>query len=70
MLSLRQTKSKRKSDGGNLNKREKETIDEHKLAPISDIQEMFTDMMRRHPEFEAVAKHLDGRKLKVATMCS
>ncbi|KAF8323124.1 hypothetical protein DL93DRAFT_2162312 [Clavulina sp. PMI_390] len=40
------------------------------LPPISDIYEMFRDIAKRRPEIIAFAKQLNGRPLRVATMCS
>ena len=40
------------------------------LPPIHDIAAIFSDMVARMPEMKSVAKHLQGRSLRVATMCS
>ena len=40
------------------------------LPPISSIPEMFRDIVLRTPELVDVAKHLNGKPLRVATMCS
>ncbi|ODQ51905.1 hypothetical protein SAICODRAFT_94475 [Saitoella complicata NRRL Y-17804] len=40
------------------------------LPPISSIPAMFQDMVGNIPQIADVAKHLAGRKLRVATMCS
>ncbi|BFZ58826.1 hypothetical protein PYCC9005_005891 [Savitreella phatthalungensis] len=44
------------------------------LPPINDLNEMFEDMIRgerlRAAGFEKLLRKLDGRKLRVATMCS
>lgn len=40
------------------------------LPPIHDIAAIFSDMVVRTPEMKSVAKHLRGRPLRVATMCS
>lgn len=40
------------------------------LPPISNIQQMFDDIIDRIPKFADVARTFKGRKLKVATMCS
>ncbi|KAI8447819.1 hypothetical protein BY996DRAFT_4592428 [Phakopsora pachyrhizi] len=63
------TKSKTFKIGG-PSKRDKETIDESKLAPISDIPDMFLDMVKNCHQFEETVDKLNGRQLKVATMCS
>ena len=44
--------------------------DESNLAPISDIPAIFADIVRRMPEIVDVARRIQGRKLRVATMCS
>ncbi|KAF9815099.1 hypothetical protein IEO21_04796 [Rhodonia placenta] len=40
------------------------------LPPIHDIPSIFSDLVERVPEIKAVAERLQGRKLRVATMCS
>ena len=40
------------------------------LPPIHDIATIFSDMVARTPEMKSVTKHLNGRPLRVATMCS
>lgn len=40
------------------------------LPPIHDIAAIFSDMVANTPEMKSVAKHLRGRSLRVATMCS
>jgi hypothetical protein len=40
------------------------------LPPLTSIPDIFTDIVRRMPELQKVAKHLNGRSLRVATMCS
>ena len=40
------------------------------LPPIHDIAAIFSDMVARTPEMKSVAKHLQGRSLRIATMCS
>lgn len=40
------------------------------LPPIHDIAAIFSDMVARTPEMKSVTKHLQGRPLRVATMCS
>jgi len=40
------------------------------LPPIHDIAAIFSDMVARTPEMKSVAKHIQGRPLRVATMCS
>ena len=40
------------------------------LPPIHDIASIFSDMVARTPEMKSFAKHLQGRPLRVATMCS
>jgi hypothetical protein len=46
-------------------------IDE-RLAPVSKIDDIFEEMTETALDlgFEKVLKHLNGRKLKVGTMCS
>ncbi|KAJ3115629.1 hypothetical protein HDU96_000322 [Phlyctochytrium bullatum] len=40
------------------------------LEPINKIKDMFEDMVRRNPRFVEAIKKLNGRPLRVATMCS
>lgn len=40
------------------------------LPPIHDIAAIFSDIVARTPEIKSVAKHLQGRSLRIATMCS
>ncbi|TFK48552.1 hypothetical protein OE88DRAFT_1664437 [Heliocybe sulcata] len=40
------------------------------LPPIHDIRAMFSDLVGNIPEIRGVAEHIQGRKLRVATMCS
>nr|GAT45746.1 predicted protein [Mycena chlorophos] len=44
--------------------------DESELPPIHDISAIFHDMVGRVPKMKKVAEHVQGRKLRVATMCS
>lgn len=40
------------------------------LPPISSIPAIFKDLITRIPEIKGVAEKIQGRKLRVATMCS
>lgn len=40
------------------------------MPPISDIEEIFADMVDRIPAIVDLARKLKGRELRVATMCS
>ncbi|OBZ73756.1 hypothetical protein A0H81_06364 [Grifola frondosa] len=40
------------------------------LPPIHHIPSIFSDLVSRIPQIKAVAEHLNGRKMRVATMCS
>lgn len=40
------------------------------LPPISSIPAIFTDLVSRIPDITKVAERINGRKLRVATMCS
>jgi hypothetical protein len=40
------------------------------LPPINNIPAMFSDIVSRIPKIKEVAEHIQGRKLRVATMCS
>jgi len=44
--------------------------DPSSLPPISDICDMFRDLVGRVPQLKDVVDHLAGCKLRVATMCS
>ena len=45
-------------------------LDPSDLPPIHDIPSIFSDLVSHVPEIRDVAKHVAGRKLRVATMCS
>ncbi|KAK7025211.1 helicase C-terminal domain-containing protein [Favolaschia claudopus] len=40
------------------------------LPPIHEIPAIFSDLVSRIPKIKDVAQHVEGRKLRVATMCS
>jgi hypothetical protein len=40
------------------------------LPPISDIEQMFDHLVSRVPDVVKIVERLNGRKLRVATMCS
>jgi hypothetical protein len=42
----------------------------YSMPPINDIPEIFDDLVSRTTGIKEVAEHLNGRKLRVATMCS
>ena len=44
--------------------------DSSDLPPINQIPDMFLDMVSRVPQIKGVVEHVQGRKLRVATMCS
>lgn len=44
--------------------------DESDLPPITTVPEMFDDLVKNAKGIAQVAKHVQGRKLRVATMCS
>ena len=44
--------------------------DSSDLPPINQIPDMFADMISRVPQIKGVVEHVQGRKLRVATMCS
>lgn len=58
-------KAKKAKGGGRVDK----NLD-LSLPPISNIQHIFTDIVKRFPDLKEVADHLQGRPLRVATMCS
>ncbi|KAI6149517.1 hypothetical protein BKA82DRAFT_995209 [Pisolithus tinctorius] len=45
-------------------------IESSSLPPLHDIPAMFADLVSRVPLLKGVAEHVQGRKLRVATMCS
>lgn len=45
-------------------------IESSSLPPIHDIPAIFADLVSRVPLLKGVADHVNGRKLRVATMCS
>ncbi|THH14984.1 hypothetical protein EW146_g5422 [Bondarzewia mesenterica] len=44
--------------------------EESSLPPISNLPDIFSDIVSRIPGIEQVAQRVKGRKLRVATMCS
>jgi hypothetical protein len=44
--------------------------DSSDLPPINDIPAMFSDLVSHIPQIKGVADYIQGRKLRVATMCS
>ncbi|KAK9448197.1 uncharacterized protein V1518DRAFT_419949 [Limtongia smithiae] len=46
------------------------TVEDSEDPPISDIYDMFKDIVSKNPEIEDFVNKLAGRKLRVATMCS
>ncbi|KAF8513437.1 hypothetical protein BU17DRAFT_95428 [Hysterangium stoloniferum] len=44
--------------------------DQSDLPPINDIPAIFADLLNRIPQIKGVVEHVQGRKLRVATMCS
>lgn len=53
-----------------MEKEAKEKEQRGLFPPISDLGDIFADIVRRTPEVESLAKTLQGRPLRVATMCS
>ncbi|EIW79421.1 hypothetical protein CONPUDRAFT_107802 [Coniophora puteana RWD-64-598 SS2] len=45
-------------------------VDSSDLPPMHDIPAIFSDLISRIPEIKQVAERVEGRKLRVATMCS
>lgn len=46
------------------------SIESSDLPPIHHIPTIFSDLVGRFPQIKSVAQQLQGRKLRVATMCS
>ncbi|KAK6359728.1 hypothetical protein TWF696_000868 [Orbilia brochopaga] len=67
-VSKKQTKSAPGIKGVPRNKWTPETINE--LPPLSSIQDIFLDLTKRNKSLVDVSKQLNGRPLRVATMCS
>ncbi|KZT41751.1 hypothetical protein SISSUDRAFT_241299 [Sistotremastrum suecicum HHB10207 ss-3] len=57
-------------DNIDFNAKLKGSPEESSLPPINDLQAIFFDLISRLPKIKAVADHVKGRKLRVATMCS
>ncbi|CAE6454320.1 unnamed protein product [Rhizoctonia solani] len=51
-------------------KKQKISVETSHLPPMASIPDMFADIVHRMPELQKVSKHLNGRALRVATMCS
>jgi hypothetical protein len=45
-------------------------LDASDLPPINEIPAIFSDLVSRIPKIKSVVEHVQGRKLRVATMCS
>ena len=58
-------------EGGITGKRDKYiSPEDSSLPPISRLPDIFLDIVSRLSEVKALAEHIEGRKLRVATMCS
>lgn len=58
-------------EGGITGKKEKYVSPEDSsLPPISRLPDIFLDIVSRLSDVKALAEHIEGRKLRVATMCS
>ena len=66
---FQKTPKPKPSKKGGPSKKDKETIDETKLAPLTEIPDMFLDMVKNRPEFKDTINQIGGRQLRVATMC-
>jgi hypothetical protein len=51
-------------------KSSRQAADQSSLPPLSSIPAMFDDMISRASDLSSVVDRLNGRKLRVATMCS
>ncbi|KAF7770424.1 hypothetical protein Agabi119p4_6398 [Agaricus bisporus var. burnettii] len=45
-------------------------LDSSELPPINEIPAIFSDLVSRIPKIKSVVEHVQGRKLRIATMCS
>lgn len=45
-------------------------LDSSDLPPIHEIPAIFSDLVSHIPKIKSVVEHVQGRKLRVATMCS
>ncbi|KAJ3021731.1 hypothetical protein HKX48_007900 [Thoreauomyces humboldtii] len=57
-------------DGAGIRKEMIAKSDRKELSPISELPDMFADLVQKMPLIADVARRLNGRKLRVATMCS
>ncbi|KAH9072095.1 hypothetical protein EDB83DRAFT_2361141 [Lactarius deliciosus] len=58
-------------EGGITGKKEKYiSPEDSSLPPISRLPDIFLDIVSRLPDVQTLAEHIQGRKLRVATMCS
>jgi len=58
-------------EGGITGKKEKYiSPEDSSLPPISRLPDIFLDIVSRLPDVKTLAEHIQGRKLRVATMCS
>lgn len=64
---VKEKKTAKKRTGG---KAAKEEEDVSKYPPIHEIPAIFHDLVGRASGMKKVAQHLQGRKMRVATMCS
>jgi hypothetical protein len=44
--------------------------EESSLPPLSNLADIFADIVQRIPEIKTAAERVKGRKLRIATMCS
>ena len=58
-------------EGGITGKKDKYiSPEDSSLPPISRLPDIFLDIVSRLPDVKTLAEHIQGRKLRVATMCS
>ncbi|KAI8904617.1 hypothetical protein DFJ77DRAFT_552162 [Powellomyces hirtus] len=57
-------------DGEAIRKEMLKKGEEQELPPMKDLPDMFYDLVKKMPLIADVARRLNGRKLRVATMCS
>jgi hypothetical protein len=58
------------SGGAATSRASRQAADQSDLPPISDIPRMFDDLVSRAPKLGRLVDRLNGRPLRVATMCS
>ena len=58
------------AEDGDKKRKDRGRPEDSHLPPLSNIDEIFRDIVKSNPDLKDVASAVDGRRLRVATMCS